>query len=537
MTYLLLPGRHHLLTSFQLQYLTLATSGDPSALRDVDGRPLRLKEPIDTIIWAITSANHAHTRRNPLPANRREVAIEDLASQLDIVSHVYLIDDVGATDRFAEYVLKKIEVDSHGTFQLTPGNTIVACSTPEVISMYERLGFRILPMELLDRNAPSFASETPWHLVQKIFADNRPDHDWRTDALFLTKVARPTRRLYLKYNYGDLIVDLFRHPFLSEDGDLTETRDYNAYVRAFDDGAERKYALIKDLVVPGRIVDIGCCTGSLIRELSQDGRFRESDLYGVEVARRLFRECLHRKEQGVFGNDNVFFYHSNAAERPIFAPNSIQTFTTFALTHELESYQGRAVLQQFASLLYDQLAMGGRWINVDVVGPEDKDAVVYMRLKRDDGQNNDSADFGKHERERCQEHLRSLSTFGRFMQFQRDFRHEEGYCLESQTETIDGEPYIRLRLQDACEFLSKKDYVDNWQSEMHETFCFWDFAQWRQAVEQVGFAVHPASHAYTNPWIVENRYRGKVDLFRKIGTTLEPMAYPVTNMVLIAEKR
>ena len=538
MTCLLLPGRHHLLTVFQLQYLTMATSGDVAGLSDVNGQPLGLKDPIDTIVWAITSANHANTRRNPLPANRREVAIEDFASQLDVASHVYLIDDIGSSERFTEYVLKKIEVDSQGRLRLTPDNTVVGCSTPEVIAMYENLGFRILPMELTDRTSLSFTAETPWHLVQVIFAGDPVGRDWRTNPVFLTKVARATRRLYLKYNYGDLMTDLFHHPFLSEDGDLTETRDYSTYVRSFDEGAERKYALIKDFVVPGRIVDIGCCTGSLIGQLAQDDRFRESDFYGVEVARRLFQECLHRKEQGAFANDNVFFYHRNAAEYPIFAPNSIQTFTTFALTHELESYQGRPTLHRFVSLLYDQLTLGGRWINVDVVGPENKDVLVYMRLNRDDGRNDDfGVVFDKHERDKCREYLQGLSTFGRFLRFQRDFRQEAGYCLESKIETIGGETYIRLRLRDACEFMSKKDYVDNWQSEMHETFCYWDFSEWRQAVESAGFVVHSDSHAFTNPWIVENRYQGKVQLFQKVDGTLEPMAYPVTNMVLIAEKR
>jgi hypothetical protein len=127
------------------------------------------------------------------------------------------------------------------------------------------VGFLILPMELACRASLSFAAETPWDLVRAIFASDPVDGGWRTNRDFLTKVARATRRLYLKYSFGDLIAGLFRHPFLSEDGDLTETRDYNTYVRSFDEGAERKYALIKDFVVPGRIVDIGCCTGSLTR--------------------------------------------------------------------------------------------------------------------------------------------------------------------------------------------------------------------------------------------------------------------------------
>jgi len=92
-------------------------------------------------------------------------------------------------------------------------------------------------------------------------------------------------------------------------------------------------------------------------------------------------------------------------------------------------------------------------------------------------------------------------------------------------------------LQDACEFLSKKDYLDNWRSEMHETFCYWSLADWRGAVERSGFLVKPASHAFANPWIVQNRYEDKVKLFRKTAGKLEPLDWPVTNMLLIAEKR
>lgn len=161
MTYLLFPGRHHLLTNFQLDYLTWATRGDPTELRDVNEQPLNLTSPIEAVIWAITSANHANTRRNPLPAHRREAAIEDFARDLDVPSFVYLIDDLGPTPRFAEYVLKKIEVDSQGRFRLTPENTVVGCSTPSVLALYEALGFRILPVELTDRERETYSDLRP----------------------------------------------------------------------------------------------------------------------------------------------------------------------------------------------------------------------------------------------------------------------------------------------------------------------------------------------------------------------------------------
>ncbi|MBW3596478.1 MAG: class I SAM-dependent methyltransferase [Planctomycetes bacterium] len=538
MTHLLFPGRHHLLTGFQLDYLTWTTSGDPAELRDVDGKPLDLATPIDAVIWAISSANHANTRRNPLPAHRREAAIEEFARDLDVPSFVYLIDDLGHTPRYAEYVLKKIEVDSQGRFRLTPENAVVGCSTPQVIAMFERLGFRILPFELTDREQETYADLRPWDLIESLVETGLAGREWRTDRTFVTKTARATRRMFDKYGYGDLIVDLHRRPILTDDGDLTATRNYNTYVRSFDEGAPRKYAQIGHLILPGRIVDIGCCTGSLIREMTRDDRLRESDFYGIEVARPLYAECLHRKEQGAFQNENVFFYQRDFAAGPIFPEGSVNTFTTVALTHEIESYGGRDSLLHFLDLLYRQTAMGGRWVNLDVLGPEDRDETVYLRLRRDDGVEENAAgrEFDADDREALRAYLAKLSTYGRFQRFARDFRREEGYEMHYREAALAGEPLIELRLEDACEFLSKKDYLDNWQSELHERFCFWSFADWRAAVEQAGFRINPTSHAFVNDWLVENRYRGQADLLAKVNGEPAPLPYPPTHFVLAADK-
>lgn len=72
---------------------------------------------------------------------------------------------------------------------------------------------------------------------------------------------------------------------------------------------------------------------------------------------------------------------------------------------------------------------------------------------------------------------------------------------------------------------------------MHETFCFWTFADWIHHLEAAGFTVMPQSRAYTNRWIVENRLIGKVELFERIGDEVVALAYPVTNMILVAEKK
>ena len=45
------------------------------------------------------------------------------------------------------------------------------------------------------------------------------------------------------------------------------------------------------------------------------------------------------------------------------------------------------------------------------------------------------------------------------------------------------------------------------------------------------------SRAYASEWIVKNRYEGKVKLFERTDVGLNEMEYPVTNMVLVGEKR
>ena len=63
----LLPGRHHLVTRFQVRRLREILFG---GARDETGRPVLVADDA-RVVWAVTSATHHGTRRNPLPANRR----------------------------------------------------------------------------------------------------------------------------------------------------------------------------------------------------------------------------------------------------------------------------------------------------------------------------------------------------------------------------------------------------------------------------------------------------------------------------------
>ena len=61
---ILFPGRHHLLTKFQFNYL-----------KELVDKGFNGKK-IDRIVFAVTSSDHSNTRRNPIPLYLRVLAIE-----------------------------------------------------------------------------------------------------------------------------------------------------------------------------------------------------------------------------------------------------------------------------------------------------------------------------------------------------------------------------------------------------------------------------------------------------------------------------
>jgi hypothetical protein len=112
--YLLIPGRHQLLTQFQFQYIQRLLQNGLEKEKDAYGNPVGISQKIEAVLFAVTSANHSNTRRNPLPFYLRAIAIEDFGNTLSVPTYMYGIDDVGYVPNFAEYTLKRIQHDSEG---------------------------------------------------------------------------------------------------------------------------------------------------------------------------------------------------------------------------------------------------------------------------------------------------------------------------------------------------------------------------------------------------------------------------------------
>src|SRR3712207_183983 len=171
MIYVLFPGRHHVLTRFQAD-----------RLRQVAGDA--------TVVWAVTSANHANTKRNPVPYHRREAAIERFSVLTGLRSLVVPVFDTAPTERFAEVTLKNVTVATGLT--LTPADTVVACSTPSVAALYEAAGFTVVGVE--DAVEPS--PERPWDVLLRLAAGDRA---WR-------ELAHPaTVDVFDRYQLADTV--------------------------------------------------------------------------------------------------------------------------------------------------------------------------------------------------------------------------------------------------------------------------------------------------------------------------------------------
>ena len=65
-------------------------------------------------MFAVTSADHGNTRRNPVPGHRREAQIERYAAGSGLDCLVFLLADVPPTERFAEYMLAAIAAQEEG---------------------------------------------------------------------------------------------------------------------------------------------------------------------------------------------------------------------------------------------------------------------------------------------------------------------------------------------------------------------------------------------------------------------------------------
>lgn len=195
----LFPGRHHAITAFQVDFLQ----------RLLAGRIVHAGEPVimatdAVVIWPVTSANHAGTRRNPLPGHRREALIERISATEGLAGLVVPVPDVPHHPRFAELVLTTVATVLSHRSAPDPERTVVACSTPEVAASYRELGYTVIGVE--DAAGTPNEPARPWEVIERL---GMGDESWR-------EIAHPqTVAHFERYGVAALVAELFTDPVVS----------------------------------------------------------------------------------------------------------------------------------------------------------------------------------------------------------------------------------------------------------------------------------------------------------------------------------
>ena len=534
MSFLLFPGRHLVNTTFQEQYLKRILTEPPDALPGFIAGTTPPKPPGE-IIFAITSANQENSRFNPIPFHIRAMGVDRFARHLQASvkfrCRVFGIPHYGHTKNFAAFTIKEIALQSEQAIQLTPENCLVFCSTPEVIKLYQELGFPIMSGEAAQADSPP---PPPIEVIREIGAYGS---NWRSSPLVAANLADSHSSLLEDFPEVPLrIARIYRDPLTTQEGGLTATRNYSVYARGMNEVIRLKYLDIRDGIKSGRIVDEGCADGALLAEVSRD--FPDSDLFGIDLSSEFAGRFHERQRAGEFGGAYVHFFHRNLFDR-IFEPGSIDTTICNGTLHEIWSYgDGEKSVRGYLGEKLRQLRPGGRLLIRDVVGPDDGDRAILLWCSEEDGHNPSAAELATHSG-RQTAWLQSLSTRSRFRLFAADFLRDRHPFPFTEAQHA-GQVVFRLTLRQAAEFLSKKDYIDNWASEMNEEFCFWSFSQWKKALSETGFRISEnpnqpdrGSRSYVNPWIAEHRYQGRVNLLSENGAQI---SWPPSNMVMMAEK-
>jgi SAM-dependent methyltransferase len=534
MSFLLFPGRHLANTTFQEQYLKRVMAGPPASLPGLLAGASAPSEPPTEVIFAITSANQENSRFNPIPFHIRAVGVDRFARGLragvKFRYRLFGIPHYGHAKNFAAFTIKEIALQSERAVQLSPGNCLVLCSTPEVIRLYQDLGFSIAPAEMAETES---RPATPIEIIREIGARGP---EWRSGPLAATGLAQSHFDLFDDFQeVPRRIARLYQDPLTNPDGGLTATRNYSSYARGMNEIIRLKYLDIRDGIKPGRIVDEGCADGALLAEISRD--FPDSDLFGIDLSSEFASRFRERQRAGEFGGAYVHFFHRNLFDR-VFDPDSIDTTLCNSTLHEIWSYgDGEKSVRNYLAEKFRQLRPGGRLLIRDVVGPDEGGRDILLWCADRDGADLPSEALDEH-RGREAGWLHGLSTRSRFRLFAKDFLR--GRPFPFTEERHDGQTQFQLTLRQAAEFLSKKDYTDNWVSEMNEEFCFWSFQEWKKVISETGFRIcenpNPSEHgsrSYVSPWIVENRYEGRVKLLAGSAAQLD---WPPSNMVIVAEK-
>lgn len=235
-------------------------------------------------------------------------------------------------------------------------------------------------------------------------------------------------------------------------------RPFADYAAMSEPARRSRFADIAPHLGPGLVVDRGCGTGELMRDLRAAGH----EVVGVDLNPR---RCT---DDGVINAD---------LSTTLFPPGTVSSVILSSVLHEVYSYAGCSMTAVLEALRVcaAELRPGGRIVIRDVWAPEDGDPILEMRF--------------------------AAPVWERF----RDFlaRSPATLCWDQ----LDDEAHtVRLSERTAVEFLTKKDFEHNWDVEIGEVHSGVALGDYRAMASALHLDVIRAD-AVRHEWIIDSWWR------------------------------
>jgi ubiquinone/menaquinone biosynthesis C-methylase UbiE len=294
-------------------------------------------------------------------------------------------------------------------------------------------------------------------------------------------------------------------------GDLSA---YDRYLRGMDASMKQKVALTAaHLLALGRVADMGMGSGTGSYALA--ALYPSLQVIGVDVNPTMVELARERHQL-----PNLTFQAGDVAEL-CFPENSLHGIFDSSVLHHVTTFSGydRAAAARALETQARMLTEGGMLIVRDFLDPGD--GQVLLDLPDHDGDASDEP--------------RTCSTAALFLRFAREFRKlssASGFTFEELPSPEIGTRRFRVTRALAAEFVLRKDYRADWETEVLEEYTYMTQHEFESTYARLGLRT-VASTPLWNPWIVHHRYEGRFVMRDLEGNVFE---FPPTNYVIAGEK-
>ena len=291
---------------------------------------------------------------------------------------------------------------------------------------------------------------------------------------------------------------------------------YARYLAGMDSTMRQKVALTAaHLLGRGRIADMGMGSGAGSHALA--ALYPALEVVGVDVDPAMV-QLARAKYQG----PNLSFVAGDIAA-PLFAPASLDGIFDSSVLHHVTSFGGydRESAGRCLAVQADELAPHGVLIVRDFLDPGPGE--VLLDIPGGDGDASSDP--------------RLASTAALLERFAIEFRslHETpGFpCTRIEPDPRPGWRRYRLSHTHAVEFVLRKDYRRDWESEVQEEYTYCTQPEFEAIFASLGLRVL-ASTPLRTPWIVRNRFVQRFAL--RDARTGDSLDWPATNYIIVGEK-